>query len=78
MKIVTMPALPPAPASEPKSDAQSRQQETANAESDKEKSDLQDATATNTEPEHHVASPGSRNILRKLSSFSALILRIAA
>lgn len=73
MKIVTMPALPPAPASEPESNAQSGQLETANAESDKEKGDLQDATATNTEPDHHVASPRFRNILRKLSSLSVLI-----
>ncbi|KAG9065172.1 hypothetical protein KI688_002494 [Linnemannia hyalina] len=62
MKIVTMPALPPAPAKGSRSDAQSGQQETVNAESDKEKGDL-DATATNAEPDHNVASPGFRNIL---------------
>ncbi|KAK5821101.1 hypothetical protein F5H01DRAFT_339969 [Linnemannia elongata] len=63
MKIVTMPVLPPAPAPEPESDSQSGQHETANAESDKEKGDLHDATATNAEPDHPAASPGFRNIL---------------
>ncbi|KAF8942690.1 hypothetical protein BGZ47_006219 [Haplosporangium gracile] len=63
MKIITMPALPPAPVSEPESDAQPGQQEHANAEGGKGKGDLQDATATNAKPDHHVASPGFRNIL---------------
>lgn len=75
MKIVTMPALPAAPASEPKLDAQSRQQDTANAESNKEKGDLQDATATNAAPDH-LTSPGVRNILCK-SSLSFLLSSIA-